>query len=487
MNSIKIYFVFLASAAISFSVSAQTLTLENALRVAQEKSPALQKSTLELKQSYFGLKSAKLSFWSTVDLNLTTPFLSKNITEVLDTSGKTSFVEREYISYSSELSINQPIIWTDGTLSLINSITARQDKGFDKNFIGDVRLRLTQPLFTYNRRSTGLERAEIQLAIAQKSYTVNQQEIIFQVKSAYFDWFKAVQFVKIAESELEQVKSSYDLAKKKFDSGIIAEVEVLKLEVDYATSQNDVYQKKTSALSAENKLKILLGMPLEEKISTPQEINLRQIKVATESILPEALKNRPEIDNAQKFLRLQEISVTETDAQREFRMDLSLEVGLTKTDPVFAELARNPNRAQQVSVNLSIPIWDWGRNSAQVQSQQAVYDSRQIDVNEAKKNLVNEINNLTEGYLAAESRLKILEKTVSLAQKSYDISYQKFRSGNLSSEELAQTQKRLTDSKVNSITALLDYHLSIAALNKACLFDWENNLPLTENLPQFED
>lgn len=487
MKSVKIYFVVLASAILSFSISAQTLTLETALKIAQEKSPALQKSTLELKQSYFGLKSAKLSFWSSVDLNLTTPFLSKNITEVLDTSGKTSFVEREYISYSSELSINQPIVWTDGTLSLINTITARQDKGFDKNFIGDVRLRLTQPLFTYNRRSTGLERAEIQLSIAQKNYYVNHQDIIFQVKSAYFDWFKAIQFVKIAESELEQVKSSYELAKKKYDSGIIAEVEVLKLEVDYATSQNDVYQKKTTASAAENRLKLLLGLPLEEKISAPEQINLSQVKVATESILAEALKNRPEIDNAQKYLRLQEISVIETDAQREFRMDLSLEVGLTKTDPIFAELTRNPNRAQQVSINLSMPIWDWGRNSAQVQSQKAVYDSRQIDVGEAKKNLVNEINNLTENYLAAESRLKILEKTVSLAQKSYDISYQKFRSGNLSSEELAQTQKRLTDSKVNSITALLDYHLSIAALNKACLFDWENNLPLNENLPQFED
>jgi len=487
MKSVKTYFVILASAILSFSISAQTLTLETALKIAQEKSPALQKSTLELKQSYFGLKSAKLSFWSSVDLNLTTPFLSKNITEVLDTSGKTSFVEREYISYSSELSINQPIVWTDGTLSLINTITARQDKGFDKNFIGDVRLRLTQPLFTYNRRSTGLERAEIQLSIAQKNYYVNHQDIIFQVKSSYFDWFKAIQFVKIAESELEQVKSSYELAKKKYDSGIIAEVEVLKLEVDYATSQNDVYQKKTTASAAENRLKLLLGLPLEEKISAPEQINLSQVKVATESILAEALKNRPEIDNAKKYLRLQEISVIETDAQREFRMDLSLEVGLTKTDPIFAELTRNPNRAQQISVILSMPIWDWGRNSAQVQSQKAVYDSRQIDVGEAKKNLINEINNLTENYLAAESRLKILEKTVSLAQKSYDISYQKFRSGNLSSEELAQTQKRLTDSKVNSITALLDYHLSIAALNKACLFDWENNLPLNENLPQFED
>lgn len=482
----RIYFLF-TCVLFSFSISAQILTLEKALQTAQEKSPVLQKSNLDLKQSYFSLKSAKLAFWSTVDLNLTAPFYTNNFTQIIDTSGKSKFVQQDYISYSTELTINQPIIWTDGTLSLINRITAQQNRGQEKTFLGDIRLQLNQPLFTYNRRTTGLERAEIQLSIAEKNYLVNQQDITFQVKSAYFDWFKAVQFLKIAESELNQVKSSYELAKKKFDSGIIAEVEVLKLEVDYATSQNDVYQKKTSAVSAENKLKILLGLPLEEKIAAPEEINLKTVKVATESVLPEALKNRPEIENTKKFLRLQEISMIETDAQREFRMDLNLEVGLTKTDPVFADLALNPNRAQQVSLTLSIPIWDWGKNSAQVESQRAVYDSRQIDVNEAQKNLTNEINNLIESYQAAENRLKILEKTVSLAQKSYDISYSKFQTGSLSSEELAQSQKRLTDAKINSITALLDYHLSIAALNKACLYDWENNQPFSETLPQFED
>lgn len=468
-------------------VFSQVLTLEQALLTAQEKSPALKKSNLDLKQSYYGLKSSKLAFWSTVDLNLTAPFLSKNITEVIDTSGKSTFVEREYMSYSSELSINQPIVWTDGTLSLISSVTARQDKGFDKNFLGDLRLRLTQPLFTYNRRSVGLERSEIQLAIAEKNFIVNQQNIIYQVKSAYFDWFKAVQFQKIAESELAQVKSSYELAKKKYDSGIIAEVQVLTLEVDYAGSQNDVYVKRTQTVSTENRLKLLLGLNLDDKIEAPAEINLNTISLNTELVLPEALKNRPETDNARRQLRLQEIAVMETDAQREFRMDLALEVGLTKKETDLAQLARNPNQAQEVSLNLTIPIWDWGRNAAQVSSQSAEYDSRVIDVDESRKNLTNEVNNLIESFLAAENRLRVLEKTVTLAQKSYDISASKFRSGTVSSEELAQSQKRLTDAKINSITALLDYHLSIASLNRATLYDWEKQIPLYEGLPRFDD
>lgn len=473
---------------LTFSSFSQTLTLDHAINLAQEKSPVLRKSFLDMKRSFYDLKSSKLAFWSTVDMKLTVPALSKNITEVVDpNTGKSNFVEREYVSYQSELSVNQPIIWTDGTLSLISSLSTMQDKGSPENYMGNVRLRLTQPLLTYNRRAVGLERSEIQLDMAEKNFVVNQQDIIYQVKSAYFDWYKAVQMQQISESQLEQVKDSYDLAKKKYDSGIIAEVQVLSLEVDYASAQNDVYVKKTQTVSAENRLKMLLGIELDEKIEAPKEINLEKVKINTIDILPEALKNRPEIDNAMKNKRLQEISLIETDAGREFRMDLSLEVGLTKSVQDFNLLTRNPNQAQDVSLSLTIPIWDWGRNASQVYGQQAVLESRIIDVEQSKKNLTNEINNLIESYLGAENRLRILEKTVALAQKSYDISASKFRSGTISSEELSQAQKRLTDAKVNSINALLDYHLSVAALNRATLYNWEKHSPLSESIPNFED
>lgn len=475
--------------------SQRELSFSSALIYAKESSPVLKKSELSLQQSYYNLKSSRLQFWSTVDLTATLPNISKDLTQVIDpTTGEVKFVEQNYVSYSTQLAINQPIIWTDGTLSLITGLnqyhqttTGVSGNTDRENYFGNMRLRLTQPLFTYNRRSTGLERAEIQLEIAKSSYISNQQEIIYNVKQTYYQWYKTKQLLDIATEELEQIKTSYELANRKFQSGIIAEAEVLKLEVDYASSQNAVEQKKTDVKRAENQLKILIGMPLDEKITSPVNFHVSNISIPLEQVLPTALKNRPEIKNANYQLKLQEISVMETDAFREFRADVTLEFGLTQQDPKLAEIFKNPNQAQQVSVGITIPILDWGRNHAQVNSQLSALTGRKIDVLESDKLLVNEINDLIENYKQAGNRVKILEKSVALAQKSYDISYQKFSTGTLSSEELAQSQRRLTDAKINSLSALLDYNLSVAALNKACLYDWELNQPLTDTLPVFEN
>jgi|GEM_PF-3601841 len=476
-------------------LSAQTiLTLEESVERAKKSSPSMKKAELQLKQTWFAQESARLQFWSTLDLRATTPNLRKDITQVSDpNTGKINFVEQNYISYNTELTLNQPIIWTDANLSLVGGLSQYKQSGTtsnqtsETNYLSDLRLRLTQPLFTYNRRAFGLERAELELEMSKKQYLTTQQDVLYRVKEAWFNWYRATQTVSIAESELEQTRQSWELANRKYESGIIAEVDKLKLEVDYATSQNNVLQQKTNALRAENQVKLLLGIPLDERVLLPDGFETKFVSIPKEKILPVAFKNRPELENAARQVRMQEMSVEQTDAQREIRADLSLEFGLTRQDPKLAQVWNDPNRAQQVSLSLTIPIWDWGQNSAATESQIASLNSQKIDQEEASRLLTNEINQLTESYLQAQGRLTILEKTVELAQKSYDISYQKFRSGSLSSEELAQAQRRLTDSKINFLSARMDYQLSIAALSKACLYDWENDREVGETLPNFED
>lgn len=475
-------------------LSAQTiLTLEESVELAKKSSPSMKKAELQLKQSWFAQESARLQFWTTLDLRATTPNLSKKINKVDEPNGKFSFVEQNYISYNTELTLNQPIIWTDANLSLIGKFSQFNQSGTassnlnETNYLTDLTLKLTQPLFTYNRRAFGLERAELELEMSKKQYLTTQQDVLYRVREAWFNWYRANQTVLIAESELEQTRQSWELANRKFESGIIAEVDKLKLEVDYATSQNNVLQQKTNALRAENQVKLLLGIPLEEKVILPGGFETKFVSIPKEKILPVALKNRPELANAARQVRMQEMSVEQTDAQREIRADLNLEFGLNKNNAKFAELWSDPSQAQQISIELTIPIWDWGQNSAATESQIASLNSQKIDQEEASRLLTNEINQLTESYLQAQGRLTILEKTVELAQKSYDISYQKFRSGSLSSEELAQTQRRLTDAKINFLSARMDYQLSIAALSKACLYDWENDREAGETLPNFDD
>lgn len=471
--------------------SQTVLTLEESVSLAEKQSPAMQKALLQLRQSWFSYESARLQFWSTLDLKSTVPYISNDINRVSDPqTGKYTFVRQNYVTYSSELTLTQPIIWTDADVSLVGGLSQfRQTYNgtAQTNYLSDLRLRISQPLFTYNRRGFGLERAELTLEMAKKQYLTAQQDVLYRAKQAWFNWYRAEQTVLIAESELSQTQASWELAQKKYDAGIIAEVDKLKLEVDFASARNSVLQRKTEANQAENQVKLILGLPLDDKLTLPGGFETKTIDIPVDRILSTALKNRPEIENARRQVRLQEMAVEETDAQREFRADLNFEIGLKRQDPVLGEAFLDPDKTRQVSLNLTIPIFDWGQNRASTAGQAAGLEMEQIDQRETERSISTEIRLLTESYRQSADRLKILEKTVELAQKSYDISYQKFRSGSLSSEDLAQAQRRLTEAKTSVLSARMDYQLSIAALNKASLFDWEKGTGLENALPDLED
>jgi len=78
----------------------------------------------------------------------------------------------------------------------------------------------------------------------------------------------------------------------------------------------------------------------------------------------------------------------------------------------------------------------------------------------------------------AESRIRVLEKSVAVAQKGYDISLQRFRNGAITRNDLTLAQQRLTSAKTNSLNALIDYKIGLADLKRRTLWDFEKNGPV---------
>jgi outer membrane protein len=84
----------------------------------------------------------------------------------------------------------------------------------------------------------------------------------------------------------------------------------------------------------------------------------------------------------------------------------------------------------------------------------------------------------------AESRIKVLEKVVAVAQKSYDISLGRFQAGTISRNDLALAQQRLTTAKINELSALIDYQIGLADLKRKSLYDFEKNEPIQTSVTE---
>jgi len=136
------------------------------------------------------------------------------------------------------------------------------------------------------------------------------------------------------------------------------------------------------------------------------------------------------------------------------------------------------------ALSLSIPLFDWGSNALEIESARTLRQNAILSYENIQQQIRQEISDLVNRIRVAESRIHVLEKIVAVAQKGYDISLERFKSGTISRNDLAQSQSRLTNAKLSNLSALIDYQLALADLKRRTLWDFERNQPVRPSLEQ---
>ncbi len=190
------------------------------------------------------------------------------------------------------------------------------------------------------------------------------------------------------------------------------------------------------------------------------------ILIDNESAVESALNNRSDFLNQKNDIYLSELNVEEVDARREIKLELNARYGISNNDEEFSSLFNELLDDVNLALTLSLPVWDWGQNSRQVEAAEANLMNQKLTYSNMEKTITNDVIATINRINSAKARVEVLSKSVEIAEKSYQISIERFRSGTISSFDLSQMQLRLTEAKNNSISALIDYNLAIADLER---------------------
>ena len=212
----------------------------------------------------------------------------------------------------------------------------------------------------------------------------------------------------------------------------------------------------------------------------------RPITVALEKALSEALQRRTELRSDEISVQLSELSVRETDAASEVKGELFLSYGIFNRREKFRDAFQDFSNDRRATFELTMPLWDWGKNGAEVQAAQASLESNRLTQKNRVDLIKQEIRDVVRSLQSSQQRLEISRRSEELAEKSYKISLLKFENGDLSSQDLALEQNRLTQAKTNSLNAIIDYKQALADLRRKTLWDFEKDAPVQIAVPKEE-
>lgn len=470
-------FVFLLFFTTSGIFAQEILTLEKALEIAFQHSPALLQSKLSLQQRQLDLKAQDASLKSQFSLDIS-PFNYTRNNQYDSYNSK--WYANESMSSSASFGIRQPIKWTDGTVSLINDFSwqdasNRTSGGKNTSFNHNLSLQIAQPLFTYNRTKMQLQELEFALENAKISYAMQQLTIEKNVTTQFYDVYQKQKDLNTARDEYNNQKQNYDIIKNKVEAGLVAKEELFQAEVNLATSESSVYSQEISFENTKDNFKILIGISLDEDVMVLPNTDVNPIEVNTNEAVKHALDQRMELRQKEITLEQGLFSIIKAKAENEFKGNLSARIGLDALGEKVGNMYDNPTNNEQIGVTLTIPLFDWGAKKARVKSSQLAQESNEIDFEEEKKTITVDVRQICRNLPTLIRQIEIKKKSIENAELTYEINLEKYRNGTLTGMELQQYQKQLTDAKQAYTNAIISYKLELLNLKIQTLWDYETD------------
>lgn len=482
------HFIFLTIIFTFFLISAQTqaqdiraLTLEESIEVAKQNSPLARAAQFSIVSAKWRYKSFRADLLPSLTLGGDAPNYNKSIFSNVQDDGTVTFSSRTQSEASVDLSIQQSIMPTGGNLSLSSGITRLGIFESENTYLWQstpLVATYRQPIFQFNSLKWRNKIEPLRYQIAQKQFVEDMEDLAFNTAQSFFDFLLAKINVEVAEFNVTVNDSIYNISTGRYQVGSIAENDLLQSELALRNAETSLTTANLNFQRAEENFKALLGIPddVEIEVLAPEEAPALNIDV------DKALELARENNSTSLEFELSELQANRSydQARKEagFSATLQASFGLNQTSEDLAELYNDPQNRQFFTLGFQIPIFNWGKNTAEIQAarnQQAstantiAYQKLQFDLN--VRSTVREFSQL-------QSQVQLAKQSDEIANRRYEVAKNRYLIGKIDVTNLFIAQNEKDSARRSYIQALRNYWTGYYNLRRLTLYDFEENAPI---------
>lgn len=461
----------------------ETLTLDKALQIAGTNSPGIQTSLLNLERYQKNLEAQRAALKSKFTLGVT-PVDYTN-TRRFDTRVSEWYTNESFAS-NATFRVEQPILATDGTISLVNRFGWQNSNAVfeggnsteSKRYTNNLYLNLSQPIFTYNRLKLQLKELELSFENAGINYALQRMNLEKNVTQFFYNVYMSQMNLSIARDELGNTQKSYDIIKNKVDAGLAAREELYQAELNLATSKSSLQNAQVNFENAKDQLKMYLGMDLFTDILVLADVAANPVPVDLDKAIENGLGNRMELRQREIDVETSQFEMIRTKALNEFSGDVNLAFGIIGDNEKLGQIFDQPTKNPQVQLSFNIPLFDWGEKKARIKAQEAAIKSQELNLSEEKKQIIIDIRQVYRNLQNQLNQIEIARQNERNAQLTYEINLERYQNGDLTGMDLNLYQTQLSTKKIAYAQSLINYKIELLNLKIQTLYDFEKQQPI---------
>ena len=325
----------------------------------------------------------------------------------------------------------------------------------------------TVPVFTGFKIPNQIKLNQLNLEAATADLEKAKNDIRLQVAEAYVQILYDMEIADVAHRQIEIDSAQVERLQAFVKNGKAAEAELSQQKATLASSRLTATQADNNTRLAILSLTQLLELPTPDGFSIvrPNISELSELSdysrlsgLTPDAIYAEALGVKPEILSQQLKLKGMEHSIKIAKADNYPTLSLNGGMGTNyyttsgfKSD-AFGKQLKN-NFSQYIGVNLNVPIFNRFQTRNNIRSARINQENQQLQLDNTKKTLYKEIQQVYYNALNAQTKEKSSEEAVQSSKDAFELMQAKYENGKATITEFNESKNNYLKSESDLVQA----------------------------------
>jgi outer membrane protein TolC len=332
--------------------------------------------------------------------------------------------------------------------------------------VGGASVSIIQPIYTGGKITLGNKLLSKAVEIAQEQKELTDSDVSLAVEKAYWTVVQLKQKVILAEKFEQLVSAFYADLVNAYDAGLSYKNDLLRLSVARNEATLNIRKAKDGVVLS----KLVLAQLIGQSGNTDYDVSDNLIGIYTTSDNVghhQELITRPELRLLEKAIEAHGIE------RKMIKSELLPTVGLLGMGSFSAGknvdfTTGNNTFATYLGVlNVSIPIFDWGRNAKKVKEHDIKTQAVKLQLEEAKEFIDLEIQQAWLSLGQSAKQIELAELSLNQAAENLKLAQDRFEAGTIVAKDVQEAQVLWQQAYSNVIDAKTMHNINEANFKRA--------------------
>lgn len=348
--------------------------------------------------------------------------------------------------------------------------------------------KLSQPIFNGFQTVNAVKKADSSVKAEQNNLYSVEQTVFLDAATAYMDVLQNQAIVELQKNNEKLLKKRLDETIQRFNVGEVTRTDVSQARARHAQAVSDRISSEGTLAASKAVYKEIIGSEPND-LSEPKDIS-GMLPKSMEEAMNFALENNYSIKTAQHSFDAANYNVSYNTGA--LLPSVSLDASATNTEnDIDSNQAKIKTDNVEVGVNMTVPLYEAGKNRAEIRQSKYLKWQSQEKLLEAERSVKSLVSSAWEYMVSNDSKIKSIKEQVKANEIALDGVQKEEALGNRTILDVLDAYQELLNSNVEEVKARRNYYVSslnlLLAMGKLTASDLNLDVELYDADKYYQD